>query len=85
MSYDVGNFYANEQVGFWLTDPYEDVVLGTNKTLNIGSEGAQYGLEFDTSDLYSGQSFCFLILGNNRITLVFEFTDYWLLSIPLLI
>jgi hypothetical protein len=55
ISMDIGNFFPNEEVGFWLTDPYENIVAGTNKTLNIGEEGAQYGLEFDTSDLYSGQ------------------------------
>ena len=55
ISMDIGNFYANEEVGFWLTDPYENIVAGTNKTLNIGKEGAQYGLEFNTDGLYSGQ------------------------------
>lgn len=55
ISMDIGNFYPNEEVGFWLTDPYDNVVAGTNKTLNIGDEGAQFDLEFDTTDLYSGQ------------------------------
>jgi len=55
ISMDIGNFFPNEQIGFWLTDPYENVVAGTNRTLSIGETGDQYDLEFDTSGLYTGQ------------------------------
>lgn len=55
ISMDIGNFFPNEQIGFWLTDPEDNVVAGTDKTLSIGETGNQYNLQYDTSDLYPGQ------------------------------
>lgn len=47
-SFDVFGFQANEEVGFWISDP-DGVTVGTRQTINIGPEGAASGLKFDTN------------------------------------
>jgi hypothetical protein len=50
---DVFGFQPNEQVGFWITDP-DQSVNGTVETVNIGSEGAVFGIPIDTTGVTQG-------------------------------
>jgi hypothetical protein len=50
---DVFGFQPNEQVGFWITAP-DQSVNGTVETVNIGSEGAVYGIPIDTTGVAQG-------------------------------
>ncbi|WP_110514030.1 hypothetical protein [Herpetosiphon llansteffanensis] len=52
-SFDLYGFQANEDVGFWFTDP-DGINVGTADTTNIGPQGAISGLQFNTRGLYPG-------------------------------
>ncbi|GIV96344.1 MAG: hypothetical protein KatS3mg057_1001 [Herpetosiphonaceae bacterium] len=52
--FDIYGFQPDEQVGFWLTDPYGDVVAGTYNTVSIGPTGRVNSLVFPTDGLYPG-------------------------------
>ena len=50
---DFFGFQANEEVGFWITNP-SGVIVGTRQTVNIGPTGGVDGLPFDTDGLQTG-------------------------------
>jgi hypothetical protein len=52
-TFDLYGFQANEEVGFWITDP-DGFNVGTADTLNIGPEGEIVGVPFRTTGLYPG-------------------------------
>ena len=52
-SMDIFGFKANEEVGFWLTNP-NGAVVGTVDTVNIGPNGGVNGVIFDTDGAQPG-------------------------------
>ncbi|GAA5526517.1 hypothetical protein [Herpetosiphon gulosus] len=52
-TFDLYGFQANEEVGFWISDP-NGINIGTADTLNIGPSGELIGVPFRTTGFYPG-------------------------------
>ena len=53
LSIDVFGFQPNEQIGFWLNAP-DDQMIGTRQSLSIGPSGGVNGFPLDTTGLPTG-------------------------------